>query len=93
MARRHLIQGLGTACADVSAIVDTAHRLAQLYLDNADYPNARWAVQQVWAADPLRGDDGPWQCACSARPSNVNADFAATDKQCIRLSCPTPRRS
>ncbi|WP_285558817.1 LysM peptidoglycan-binding domain-containing protein [Actinoplanes regularis] len=45
----------------VSAVVDTAHRLAQLYLDIADYTNARWAAQQAWAADPDRGDDGPWQ--------------------------------
>ncbi|GAA2910563.1 hypothetical protein GCM10010443_86950 [Actinoplanes cyaneus] len=45
----------------VSAVVDTAHRLAQIYLDTADYTNARWAIQQAWAADPDRGDDGPWQ--------------------------------
>ncbi|AEV86773.1 Otogelin [Actinoplanes sp. SE50] len=45
----------------VSAVVDTAHRLAQLYLDIGDYTNARWTVQQAWAADPDRGDDGPWQ--------------------------------
>ncbi|GIJ12241.1 LysM peptidoglycan-binding domain-containing protein [Micromonospora andamanensis] len=43
-----------------SAIVDTAHRLATMYLDASDTTNARWAVQQAWAADPHRGDDGPW---------------------------------
>ncbi|MFD6757360.1 LysM peptidoglycan-binding domain-containing protein [Micromonospora gifhornensis] len=43
-----------------SAIVDTAHLLATMYLDTSDTTNARWAVQQAWAADPHRGDDGPW---------------------------------
>ncbi|BCJ58207.1 hypothetical protein Jiend_16290 [Micromonospora endophytica] len=31
-----------------------------MYLDASDTTNARWAVQQAWAADPHRGDDGPW---------------------------------
>ncbi|WBC08891.1 LysM peptidoglycan-binding domain-containing protein [Micromonospora sp. WMMA1947] len=43
-----------------SAIVDTAHELAGLYLDAGDITGARWAVQQAWLADPERGDDGPW---------------------------------
>ncbi|MET9300678.1 LysM peptidoglycan-binding domain-containing protein [Micromonospora aurantiaca] len=43
-----------------SAIVDTAHELAELYLDAGDITSARWAVQQAWLADPERGDDGPW---------------------------------
>lgn len=43
-----------------SAIVDTAHELAELYLDAGDTTGARWAVQQAWLADPERGDDGPW---------------------------------
>ncbi|MFF0097715.1 LysM peptidoglycan-binding domain-containing protein [Micromonospora sp. NPDC005257] len=43
-----------------SAIVDTAHELAELYLDAGDPTGARWAVQQAWLADPERGDDGPW---------------------------------
>ncbi|MFG1761063.1 LysM peptidoglycan-binding domain-containing protein [Micromonospora echinofusca] len=43
-----------------SAIVDTAHELAEHYLDAGDSTSARWAVQQAWLADPERGDDGPW---------------------------------
>ncbi|MEU8314997.1 LysM peptidoglycan-binding domain-containing protein [Micromonospora sp. NPDC049033] len=43
-----------------SAIVDTAHELAEFYLDAGDITGARWAVQQAWLADPERGDDGPW---------------------------------
>lgn len=43
-----------------SAIVDTAHELAELYLEAGDPTGARWAVQQAWLADPERGDDGPW---------------------------------
>ncbi|MFF0659151.1 LysM peptidoglycan-binding domain-containing protein [Micromonospora tulbaghiae] len=44
-----------------SAIVDTAHDLAQLYLEAGDTANARWAVQQAWLADPDRADDEPWR--------------------------------
>ncbi|MEV4210173.1 LysM peptidoglycan-binding domain-containing protein [Micromonospora sp. NPDC049662] len=44
----------------VSAVVDTAHELAELYLDAGDPAGARWAVQQAWLADPERGDDAPW---------------------------------
>ncbi|WP_444951016.1 LysM peptidoglycan-binding domain-containing protein [Micromonospora ureilytica] len=43
-----------------SAVVDTAHELAELYLDAGDTTDARWAVQRAWLADPERGDDGPW---------------------------------
>ncbi|WP_328849819.1 LysM peptidoglycan-binding domain-containing protein [Micromonospora zamorensis] len=43
-----------------SAVVDTAHALAEFYLDAGDTTGARWAVQQAWLADPERGDDGPW---------------------------------
>ncbi|MET8042529.1 LysM peptidoglycan-binding domain-containing protein [Micromonospora sp. NPDC005215] len=43
-----------------SAIVDTAHELAELYLEAGDPTGARWAVQRAWLADPERGDDGPW---------------------------------
>ncbi|RQX02839.1 peptidoglycan-binding protein [Micromonospora arida] len=43
-----------------SAVVDTAHELAELYLEAGDPTGARWAVQQAWLADPERGDDGPW---------------------------------
>ena len=43
-----------------SAIVDTAHELAELYLEAGDPTGARWAVQQAWLADPERGDDAPW---------------------------------
>ncbi|WP_081883930.1 LysM peptidoglycan-binding domain-containing protein [Micromonospora parva] len=43
-----------------SAVVDTAHELAELYLDAGDTTGARWAVQRAWLADPERGDDGPW---------------------------------
>ncbi|GGM23787.1 LysM peptidoglycan-binding domain-containing protein [Dactylosporangium sucinum] len=45
----------------VSAIVDTAHELAELYLDAGDTTGARWAVQRAWLADPHRGDDEPWR--------------------------------
>lgn len=45
----------------VSAIVDTAHELAEMYLDAGDTTNARWAVQQAWLADPYRGDDELWR--------------------------------
>ncbi len=44
----------------VSAIVDTAHELARLYLDADDTINARWAVHRAWLADPYRGDDELW---------------------------------
>ncbi|MEU8220114.1 LysM peptidoglycan-binding domain-containing protein [Micromonospora taraxaci] len=43
-----------------SAVVDTAHELAEFYLDAGDPAGARWAVQRAWLADPERGDDGPW---------------------------------
>ncbi|MEV1073864.1 LysM peptidoglycan-binding domain-containing protein [Micromonospora parva] len=43
-----------------SAVVDTAHELAELYLEAGDTTGARWAVQRAWLADPERGDDGPW---------------------------------
>ncbi|MEU4472438.1 LysM peptidoglycan-binding domain-containing protein [Micromonospora sp. NPDC023888] len=43
-----------------SAVVDTAHQLAELYLDAGDPTGARWAVHRAWLADPERGDDGPW---------------------------------
>jgi len=45
----------------VSAVVDTAHELAELYLEAGDTTNARWAVQQAWLADPYRGDDQLWR--------------------------------
>ncbi|MEU3455351.1 LysM peptidoglycan-binding domain-containing protein [Micromonospora sp. NPDC006766] len=45
----------------MSAVVDTAHDLAELYLDAGDTTGARWAVQQAWLADPDRADDGPWR--------------------------------
>lgn len=45
----------------VSAIADTGHELATLYLDAGDTKNARWAVQQAWLADPHRGDDALWR--------------------------------
>jgi hypothetical protein len=44
-----------------SAVVDTAHQLAELYLDAGDTIGARWAVHCAWQADPTRGDDHPWQ--------------------------------
>ncbi len=44
-----------------SAVVDTAHQLAELYLDAGDTIGARWAVHRAWQADPTRGDDHPWQ--------------------------------
>ncbi|MEV4824537.1 LysM peptidoglycan-binding domain-containing protein [Micromonospora sp. NPDC049274] len=44
-----------------SAVVDTAHELAELYLEAGDPTAARWAVQRAWLADPERGDDGPWR--------------------------------
>jgi hypothetical protein len=43
-----------------AAIVDTAHQLVALYLEAADTPAARWAVDQAWLADPERLDDHPW---------------------------------
>jgi hypothetical protein len=43
-----------------AAIVDTAHQLVGLYLEAADTPAARWAVDQAWQADPERLDDHPW---------------------------------
>ncbi|XVU24215.1 LysM peptidoglycan-binding domain-containing protein [Actinoplanes sp. CA-054009] len=45
----------------VSAIVDTAHELAEMYLDAGDTTNARWTVQRAWLADPYRGDDELWR--------------------------------
>ncbi|WP_328384190.1 LysM peptidoglycan-binding domain-containing protein (plasmid) [Micromonospora zamorensis] len=45
----------------VSGIVDTAHQLAELYLDAGDTAGARWAIGQAWLADLHRGDDGPWR--------------------------------
>ena len=43
-----------------SAIVDTAHQLAEFYLEAGDTAGTRWAVQRAWLADPHRGDDAPW---------------------------------
>jgi LysM repeat protein len=45
----------------VSAIVDTAHELAELYLDAGEPDRARWAVHHGWLADPYRGDDELWR--------------------------------
>src|SRR5437762_4976196 len=45
----------------VSAIADTAHELAELYLDAGDTTSTRWAVRQAWRADPYRGDDELWR--------------------------------
>ncbi|MEU7802754.1 LysM peptidoglycan-binding domain-containing protein [Micromonospora arborensis] len=45
----------------VSGIVDTAHQLAELYLEAGDTTGARWAIGQAWLADLHRGDDGPWR--------------------------------
>ena len=44
----------------LAVIVDTAHHLAQLYLEAGDTAGARWAVHQSWIADPDRGHDEPW---------------------------------
>lgn len=44
----------------VSAVVDTSHQLAELYLEVGDTTSTRWAVQRAWLADPYRGDDEPW---------------------------------
>jgi hypothetical protein len=44
----------------LAAITDTAHHLADLYLEHGDTAGARWAVQQAWTADPDRVDDQPW---------------------------------
>jgi hypothetical protein len=45
----------------VAAIVDTGHELADRCLAAGDPDGARWAVRQVWLADPDRGYDQPWQ--------------------------------
>jgi DNA-binding SARP family transcriptional activator len=44
----------------VAALIDTAHQLAEMYLDTGDTGGARWAVEQAWLADPHRGYDQPW---------------------------------
>jgi hypothetical protein len=44
----------------IATIVDTAHELADLYLQANDTGNARWAVQQAWTADPDRSYDETW---------------------------------
>ena len=44
-----------------SAIVDTAHNLADLCLSGGDIPGARWAVEQAWLADPDRTSDIVWR--------------------------------
>ena len=44
----------------LAVIVDTAHHLAQFYLEAGDTAGARWAVHQAWIADPDRGHDEPW---------------------------------
>jgi hypothetical protein len=44
----------------LAAIIDAAHHLAELHLDQGDTAGARWAVQQAWTADPDRIDDQPW---------------------------------
>ena len=43
-----------------SAIVDTAHELAELRLASGDTTGARWATERAWTADPARADDHPW---------------------------------
>jgi hypothetical protein len=44
-----------------SGIVDTAHRLVELCPDGGDITGARWAVEQVWLADPDRAGDIAWR--------------------------------
>ncbi|GLH99795.1 LysM peptidoglycan-binding domain-containing protein [Phytohabitans aurantiacus] len=44
-----------------AAVVDTAHRFAELCLDAGDLPDARWAVDQAWLADPDRSSDITWR--------------------------------
>ncbi|MDG4833003.1 peptidoglycan-binding protein [Solwaraspora sp. WMMD1047] len=43
-----------------SAVVDTAHQLAEHCLAQGDTAGARWAVERAWQADPARVDDHPW---------------------------------
>jgi hypothetical protein len=42
-------------------VVDTAHRLVELFLDIGDVTGARWAVDQAWLADPDRASDIAWR--------------------------------
>ena len=45
----------------VAAVVDTAHRLAELCLAAGDTDGVRWAVRQAWLADVERAYDQPWR--------------------------------
>jgi hypothetical protein len=58
----------------VAAVVDTAHRLAELCLAVGDPEGARWAVRQAWLADPERGYDQPWQDLLRAEHADGRTD-------------------
>src|SRR5690606_15639809 len=45
----------------IAAIIDTAHQLAEIYLDDGDLDGVMWAVGQAWKADPHKSYDQPWR--------------------------------
>lgn len=69
-----------------AAIVDTAHQLAQHYLDAGDTVGARWAVGKAWLADPARGYDQPWRdlLTCQHRDGH-DAEMRATFAELMRV--------
>jgi hypothetical protein len=58
----------------VAAVVDIAHRLAEVCLAAGDTAGVRWAVQQAWLADADRGYDQPWRDLMSAEHADGDAD-------------------
>ncbi|HEY8472086.1 MAG TPA: LysM peptidoglycan-binding domain-containing protein [Natronosporangium sp.] len=58
----------------VSAIVDTAHQLAERCLAAGDLAGVRWAVQQAWLADVERSYDQPWQDLLRAEHADGQTD-------------------
>ncbi|HLT11164.1 MAG TPA: peptidoglycan-binding protein, partial [Micromonosporaceae bacterium] len=68
-----------------AAIVDTAHRLAQLCLQADDTAGARWAAAQAWLADPSRGYDQPWRdLLLSHHRDGREAELRATFAELMR---------
>jgi nucleoid-associated protein YgaU len=69
-----------------AAIVDTAHQLAQHYLESADTAGARWAIGRAWLADPARGYDQPWRdlMTCQHRDGH-DAELRATFAELMRV--------
>jgi len=75
-----------------SAVLDTAHHLAQLALDAGDLVLARWAVERAWLADPDWLDDHPWLdlMRVNARAGNTSELRALIDELVVSRGVEVP---